>query len=93
MRVRGPPLVKASYDELVSFVRHYRHHGTPIIIGGWAVWFYNPYFGSIDIDVVGPSRQGEFYRIIEEYEHTHGYHVASQDPLRYRGGSIEAYLF
>lgn len=77
MKIQGPPLVKASYDELVSFVRHYRHHGTPIIIGGWAVWFYNPYFGSVDIDVVGPSYRGEFYRIIEEYEHTHGYQTAS----------------
>jgi len=77
MKVRGPPLIKASYDELVSFVRHYQYHGTPIIIGGWAVWFYNPYFGSIDVDVVGPSYQGEFYRIIEEYEHTHGYQVIS----------------
>ncbi len=81
MKVQASPLIKASYDELVSFVRHYRHHGTPIIIGGWAVWFYNPYFGSVDIDVVGPSHQGEFYRIIEEYENTHGYQVVSKDLL------------
>ncbi|MDG6962210.1 MAG: hypothetical protein JRN13_03050 [Nitrososphaerota archaeon] len=79
MKIQGSPLVKASYDELVSFIRHYRHHGTPTIIGGWAVWFYNPYFGSIDIDVVGPSYKGEFYRIIEEYEHTHGYQTAPTD--------------
>lgn len=45
------------------------------------MWFYNPYFGSFDIDVVGPSYQAEFYRIIEEYEHTHRYQVASQDRL------------
>ena len=81
MKIQGPPLVKASYDELVSFVRYYRHHGTPIIIGGWAVWFHNPYFGSIDIDVVGPSYRGEFYRIIEEYEHTHGYQTTPTDLL------------
>jgi len=81
MKVRGPPLIKTSFDELVSFVGHYRHHGTPIIIGGWAVWLYNPYFGSVDIDVVGPSYRGEFYRIIEEYEHTHGYQIVSKDLL------------
>ena len=27
----------------------------PTIIGGWTVYFYNSYFGSIDIDIVGPA--------------------------------------
>jgi hypothetical protein len=40
-----------SYKELLRFLRYYRNFGTPIIIGGWAVYFYNPYFGSVDIDV------------------------------------------
>lgn len=67
------PLVKTSYQELLSFLRFYRHHGTPVIIGGWAVYFYNPYYGSVDIDVVGASLKGAFEEIIEKYEITHGY--------------------
>ena len=66
-------MVEASYRELLEFVRFYRHHGTPVIIGGWAVYFYNPYFGSVDVDVVGRSFQGAFEDVIERYERTHGY--------------------
>jgi hypothetical protein len=54
-RATRPVLVQTSYRELVSFVRHFRHFGTPVIIGGWAVHFYNPYYGSVDIDMIGPS--------------------------------------
>ena len=71
--LRRTPLVRASYKELLEFVRFYRHHGTPVIIGGWAVYFYNPYFGSVDVDVVGHSYGGTFEEIIERYERTHGY--------------------
>lgn len=66
-------VVKASYHELIRFLRFYRHHGTPVIIGGWAVYFYNPYYGSVDIDVVGASLKGAFEEIIEKYEIMHGY--------------------
>ena len=71
--MRRTPLVEGSYRELREFVRFYRHHGTPVIIGGWAVYFYNPYFGSVDVDVVGRSYGGTFEEIIERYERTHGY--------------------
>ena len=71
--MKRTPLVEASYRELLEFVRFYRHHGTPVIIGGWAVYFYNPYFGSVDVDVVGHSFQGAFEDIVERYERTHGY--------------------
>jgi len=53
----------------------------PTIIGGWAVYFYNSYFGSIDIDMVGPSYQGRFIDVIERYERTHGYEFIARDPL------------
>lgn len=65
--------MEASYRELLEFLRFYRHHGTPVIIGGWAVFFYNSYFGSVDVDVVGHSYQGAFEEIIERYERMHGY--------------------
>lgn len=45
------------------------------------MFFYNPYFGSVDIDVVGPSFNGEFDEIIEGYERTHGYEITKQDIL------------
>jgi len=66
-------MVRASYKELVSFVRYFRHFGTPVIIGGWAVFFYNPYYGSVDIDVVGPSVNGTFDETIESYERSNDY--------------------
>ena len=45
------------------------------------MYFYNPYFGSVDIDVVGPSLRGEFYDTIEKYERSHGYEIIQSDPL------------
>jgi hypothetical protein len=44
-----------------------------VLIGGWAVFIYNSYFGSVDIDVVGPSLDGRFLEVIERFERTHGY--------------------
>ncbi len=78
---KGPASVRASYRELISFVRYFRHFGAPVIVGGWAVYFYNPYYGSVDIDVVGPSVKGTFDQIIEGYERSHGYEILQQDPL------------
>lgn len=78
---KGPIAVRASYHELVGFLRYFRHFGTPVIVGGWAVYFYNPYYGSVDIDVVGPSIRGSFDGIIEGYERSHGYEILQQDPL------------
>jgi len=78
---KGPVTVRESYNELVSFLRYFRHHGTPVVVGGWAVYFYNPYYGSVDIDVVGPSMKGSFDEIIEGYERSHGYEIMQQDPL------------
>lgn len=76
---RGPVAVRASYRELVDFLRYFRHFGTPVVVGGWAVYFYNPYYGSVDIDVVGPSLRGSFDEIIEGYERSHGYEILKRD--------------
>ena len=51
------------------------------IIGGWAIYFYNSYFGSIDIDIVGPSHQGLFIDMIERYQRTREYEFIAKDPL------------
>lgn len=66
-----------SHKELLRFLCYYRNFGTPIIIGGWAVYFYNPYFGSVDIDVVGPSMGGAFHDALDSYVHANGYSLAS----------------
>ena len=80
-RTTRPAVVRTSYRELASFVRYFNHFGTPVVIGGWAIFFYNPYYGSVDIDVVGPSLNGEFDEIIEGYERSHGYEIIKQDLL------------
>jgi len=75
-------LVDESYKELVALLKWFANFGPiPTIIGGWAVYFYNPYFGSIDIDIVSPSHQGRFTDLIEQYERTHGYEFTSREPL------------
>jgi len=73
-------LVEGSYNELVSLLKWFSLFGSiPTIIGGWAVYFHNSYFGSIDIDIVGPSHQGRFIDLIERYERTHGYESIAKD--------------
>jgi hypothetical protein len=75
-------LAEDSYRELVSLLKWFSFFGPiPTIIGGWAVYFFNSYFGSIDIDIIGESQQGRFIDIIERYERTHGYEFTAKDPL------------
>lgn len=75
-------LVEDSYNELTSLLKWFSLFGPiPTIIGGWAVYFYNSYFGSIDIDIVGPSHQGRFIDLIERYERTHRYQFITKDEL------------
>lgn len=45
------------------------------------MYFYNPYYGSVDIDVVGPSFRGSFYEVIERYERSHGYAIIPNEPF------------
>jgi len=75
-------LIGDSYQELVSLLKWFSLFGPiPTIIGGWAVYFYNSYFGSIDIDIVGPSHQGRFIDLIERYQRRHGYEFKPKDQL------------
>jgi len=60
MEERGV-LARHSYQELLDLLLWFHHQGPiPIIIGGWAVFCYNSYIGSVDIDLVGPSMGGLF---------------------------------
>jgi hypothetical protein len=75
-------LIEDSYQELVSLLKWFSLFGPiPTIIGGWAVYFYNSYFGSIDIDIVGPSHHGRFIDLIERYQRRHGYEFTAKDQL------------
>jgi hypothetical protein len=67
-------LADESYKELLNLLEWFSHFSLiPTLIGGWAVFVYNSYFGSVDIDLLGPSMGGRFLDVIERYERTHGY--------------------
>ena len=67
-------LAEGSYSELLSILEWFSHFSLiPTLIGGWAVFVYNSYFGSVDVDLVGPSMSGNFLDAIERYERAHGY--------------------
>jgi hypothetical protein len=56
------------------------NYGTNIIvIGGWAVFSYNPYLGSFDIDCVGPREP--FYAQLDLYMTSHGYELVKRDQI------------
>jgi len=79
-------LAEESYKELSSLLEWFSHFSLiPTLIGGWAVFVYNSYFGSVDIDLVGPSMGGRFLDIIERYERLHDY-----EEVRLIGLGIEA---
>ena len=73
-------LSEKSYQELLGVVEWFSHFSLiPTLVGGWAVFVYNSYFGSVDVDLVGPSLKGGFLNIIERYERTHGYEEVKAD--------------
>ena len=79
-------LAERSYHELETLLIWFQHQGpTPVIIGGWAVYFYNSYLGSVDIDLVGPSMGGQFDNLIEGFERERGYEAVAHDPMGFSG--------
>ncbi len=57
------PLVHQSFAELRAVLRWQEERSGPgegppaaVLVGGWAVYAYNPYFGSYDIDLVTNAR-------------------------------------
>jgi hypothetical protein len=95
-------LARESYEELLRLLRWFAKSGpTPTLIGGWAVWMYNSYLGSVDIDIVGPSLGGSFDHVIETYEIVHRYErvrrglfgleYVYRKPI-YRGSAVVGYV-
>jgi hypothetical protein len=75
-------LAEHSYNELLSLLEWFHKRGPiPIIIGGWAVYFYNSYLGSIDIDLVGYSMGGMFDQLLSIFERSQGYEEVITDPM------------
>jgi len=75
-------LADHSYNELISLLEWYKKRGPiPTIIGGWAVYFYNPYLGSVDIDLVGYSMRGMFDQILTMFERSQGYEETTTGPM------------
>jgi len=67
-------LAEESHKELLNLLDWFSKFSfIPTLIGGWSVFIYNSYFGSVDIDFVGPSMNGRFLDTIVRYERTHGY--------------------
>jgi len=56
-----------------------RYGTTIIVLGGWAVFSYNPHEGSFDIDCVGPREP--FYSQLDLYMETHHYELVKRDPI------------
>ena len=81
-------LAEHSFKELQDLLLWFHHQGpVPIIIGGWAVYSYNSYLGSVDIDLVGPSMGGLFDATLEGFERERGYQTVTMGPV-YLGTSF-----
>ena len=81
-------LARHSYRELLDLLLWFHHQGPiPVLIGGWAVYSYNSYLGSVDIDLVGPSMGGLFDATLEGFERERGYQAVTSGPV-YMGTSF-----
>ncbi|NOQ54484.1 MAG: hypothetical protein GQ558_07770 [Thermoplasmata archaeon] len=84
------PLIQASFEELTHILRWVDDRVGPdvsgpniVLIGGWAVYAYNPYFGSLDIDLVTSSRiRGS---LMQHLRDERGYRKVADDQLAFRG--------
>jgi hypothetical protein len=82
-------MIRKSRAELHAFVRFFNQKigYEPIIIGGWAVDYYNPYYGSKDIDVVFPVKKERYDPILKHYFKAEGHELVSKDLL----GTVKTY--
>ena len=75
-------LARHSFEELLSLLDWFTRRGPiPTIIGGWAVYFYNSYLGSVDIDLVSYSMGGMFDQLLLDFERSQGYEEVKTSPL------------
>jgi hypothetical protein len=72
---------KAARAEFHTFVRWFNKNVGlhPIIIGGWAVDYYNDYFGSKDIDVIFEGTKDVYERRLLQFLDANGYRPERTD--------------
>jgi len=81
----GPAIIEISLAELGKIVSWLQSReedpAAPktVLVGGWAVDTYNPYLGSVDIDIVTNSRTKN--RLMYHLQTHEGYRYQSQFPL------------
>lgn len=87
----GPEIIEASFRELNKIVSWLRDQGgdpageNVILIGGWAVDAYNPYFGSVDIDLVTHTATSQL--LINHLTANEGY----SPRIRYPSDTVQKY--
>jgi len=64
---------------------------TITLLGGWAVYSYNPYLGSFDIDCLGP--RDPFTLHLNLYMKTHGYVLEPESPVAATSESWRKYVY
>lgn len=82
----------ASLSELRQLASWFRiKHGLDItLLGGWAVYSYNPHVGSFDIDCLGPVDL--FTRQLNVYMHANGYVLEPESPFGAASETWKKYL-
>jgi hypothetical protein len=77
----NPGIIEVSYAELLKIAswlaEHEKNPDAPkvVLIGGWAVDAYNPYLGSVDIDLVTNSRMKQRLMYYLQTREGYQYHV------------------
>ena len=80
----GPAIIEASFAELQKIVSWINNPGEDpartktVLIGGWAVDAYNPYFGSVDIDLVADRNTQQW--LIDRLRSNEGYQHHTRYP-------------
>lgn len=88
----GPAIIETSFAELQKIVSWINNPGEDpartktVLIGGWAVDAYNPYFGSVDIDLVADRNTQQW--LIDRLRSDEGY----QHHTRYPSDTVKRRL-
>lgn len=76
----NPQIIRKSLEELMFILNWVRERGgtadapVTVLVGGWAVDAYNPYYGSVDIDIVTNSKTKGSLKYILTQEHGYNHY-------------------
>lgn len=74
-------LTTISFNELVRITKSFNIHGlSPIVIGGWAVYFYSNGAKSVDIDLILPSKHA--VQVFEKFCKLYGFKKDKRAKIR-----------